>query len=346
MSLSKVTEKMKLIVMLMLCVLVLAACGDKNTEGTDASQKNTETESQNDKDSQKETESEAVTETEKVTEGETESETQKETESETESQEGTSDTTKPSEGNTNSNTNNNTDNSGDNQTQTQQPTTTNPSGEEIIGEGSASQPLMETPKVVGDAMVLETISVPAGKIVHYGIYRVGGMILTINDANAYVVCDGTRYDAVNGVVSFQVVRALASDAVAFQIGNKAGTATSFTLTFTNGAGSYMNPTIVSTLDSRSTILEAGDEVGHYYKYTAQKTGTLRIYISNYDTKSHDLSVTNLATSANRTFAADASADYIDIAVTAGDELLIQVHAKPDRRFKYPAATITWYGQYQ
>ena len=330
MNVRKVTEKMKLVAIVALCVVALAACGKDKPTGTEGSQKNTETESQTQNDSQKETESEKDTETQKPTE----TETQKETESE--SQNGEADTTTPSNGNNDNNNNNNS--------QTQQPSTTNPSGDELIGKGTASDPYMETPVVDGNTMTMSTVSIGAGKSMYYGIYRVGGMILTINDANAYVVCDGTRYDAVNGVVSFQVINALASDAVYFEIGNKGGASTSFAITFANATGSYMNPTVISSLDSRTISLAKGDEVGHYYKYTAEKTGTIRFYVSA--DKDSDVKVTNNNTMAQRSFGSDDNGNgYIEMSVTAGDELMIQVIAMPDRKGKFPAATITWYGQY-
>lgn len=235
-------------------------------------------------------------------------------------------------------------------TTTQQPTTTNPSGEEIIGAGSKNQPYLETPNL--DNMTLTTVSIPAGKTLYYGIYRVGNMILTINDANAYVIeSNGTRHNASGGKVTFTVENALASDYVLFQIGNNSSSAKSFTIKFTNPTGSQMNPTVVSTMGSDIKIsLAEGNQVGHYYKYIAEKTGTIRFYMTA--TADSAMYVTNNANSAQRTFEAneDVKTDeqgkqYIELEVTQGNEIIIQVGAKPNQRGKYAATTITWSGKY-
>ncbi len=237
---------------------------------------------------------------------------------------------------------------------TQAPTTqattqapvTNPQGNEILGQGSKDQPYMEYPT---EDMSVQTVSVPAGKSLHYNIYRVGGMVLTINSSSAYVVCDGVRYDANGGAVSFEVPAALASDSVSFEIGNTGSSATSFTLWFTNTTGSYMNPVSVSSITGdKSVSLSEGADTGYYYRYYAEKSGKLRLYMSA-STDSMMLA-TNNRNSAQRTSEADVQTDangktYIELEVEAGDEILIQVGAKPNKRGKYPATNITWYGKY-
>lgn len=229
-------------------------------------------------------------------------------------------------------------------------TTTKADGTEILGVGTADNPCLETPNL--STMSLTTISIPAGKTVYYGIYRVGNMILTINDSSAYVIeSNGTRHNASGGKVSFTVEDAMASECVYFQIGNSSGSAKTFTIKFTNPTGSQMNPTVINTLGSNVTIsLAEGNTVGHYYKYIAEKTGTIRFYMSA--TSSSAMYVTNNANSAQRTFEADEDVKtdeqgnkYIELEVTQGNEIIIQVGAKPNNRGKYAATTITWSGKY-
>lgn len=231
-------------------------------------------------------------------------------------------------------------------TAVQKPTATNPEGDEILGAGSESQPYLETP---GSDFSVTTVKVPAGKALYYDIYRVGGMYLTINDADAYVICDGTKYTAKSGKVSFKVPNALASDAVSFQIGNNGSTAKSFTIKFSNPKGTYANPEKVSKLTGEFEIsLAAGVETGYYYKYSAEKVGTIRFYITA--TEDSILVVTNNSNSAQRTTEADVLTDengneYIELEVSKGDEIIINVGAMPNKRGKYPATDITWRGVY-
>ena len=142
-----------------------------------------------------------------------------------------------------------------------------------------------------------------------------------------------------------VPAALASEAVIFEVGNTGGDA-SFTLVFTNVTGSQANPVIISSMGADNTVnLPEGDSDGYYYKYIAEKSGTIRFTM----TASADsiLSVTNNRNSAQRTTEADLveGTNYIELEVTAGDEIVILVGAKPNLRNQYPAATITWNGKY-
>lgn len=224
----------------------------------------------------------------------------------------------------------------------QKPITTTPDGQEMLGLGSAAQPYEVIPNL--DTMTVTTVEVPAGKTLYYSIQRVGGMYLTINDPDAYVITStDKRYDASNGKVSFTVESAMANEYVTFQIGNKGSASKAFTIKFTNLNGTYQNPEDITTL-SGSKSLSKGDEDGWYYRYTATQTGTIRFYITY--TKESDITVTNLSTSAVRNFESDGNGnEYIEIAVTAGDQLTIQICAKPDKRWNYPATDISWRGEY-
>lgn len=239
--------------------------------------------------------------------------------------------------------------SGSGQTATQLETTTKDDGTEILGAGSASQPYLETPNL--DNMTLTTVSVPAGKTLYYGIYRVGGMILTINNANAYVIdSNGTRHDASGGKVTFTVEDALASDAVMFQIGNKGGSATAFTIQFTNPTGSYENPSAVNMSGNITVNLAEGDSDGHWYKYIAERSGKIRFYLLTSPDSNGLVAQNNSGTATiQRTIEADGEVDsqgtYVELEVNQGDEILINVAAKPNKRGKYPATTLTWCAKY-
>ncbi len=241
----------------------------------------------------------------------------------------------------------NSSNKGENTTAVQKPTATNPDGDEILGAGSEEQPYLETP---GSDFAVTTVKIPAGKALYYDIYRVGGMYLTINDADAYVICDGTKYTAKNGKVTFKVPNALASDAVSFQIGNNGSSAKSFTIKFANLKGSFANPEKISKLSGDfEKSLAAGVETGYYYEYKAEKAGTIRFYIVE-ESKDSILVVTNNRNSAQRTTEADvltddAGKEYVELEVQKGDEIIINIGAMPTKRGKYPAVDITWRGVY-
>lgn len=255
---------------------------------------------------------------------------------------GSAGTTKPTGGNTTGSSNNS---STPTTKPTDPPVTTDPDGQEIMGSGTKSDPYLRFPN---EDMTVNTLNVPAGGSVYYNIYRVGGKILTIHNANAYVVHGGVRYNAVGGTVTVIVEDALASDAVEFEIGNTGSSAASFKLNFADEMGSYQNPQVASSFGAPYTVfLEEGTESGYYFKHIAQKSGTIRFYL----TADQDavLLATNNTTSAQRTTAddgqTDAQGEYIEMEVSAGDEIIINVGAVPNRRGKYPAVNITWSGEY-
>ncbi len=225
-------------------------------------------------------------------------------------------------------------------------TDVNPNGVVITGAGSASEPYLEIPT---EDMTVTTVSIPAGAELYYDIYRVGGMYLTINDPDAYVICDNLQYDAVNGQIYMQVPNALASDAVSFRIGNYGSTAKSFKLIFTSAVGSFANPAVVDNIaDGFNVTLNEGEETGFYFKHYAQQSGVIRFYMQA--TAESVFIVTNNRNSAQRTSEADSQTDangneYIEIEVNQGDELLINVGALPNKRGKYPAVEIYWNGIY-
>ena len=217
---------------------------------------------------------------------------------------------------------------------------------EILGSGTKDDPYLIFP---GEDMTMSTFEIPAGKSHYYSIYRVGGLDLTLESKDAYVICDGTRYDAEKGKVAFRIIDAMASDAVAFEIGNKGSSAQAFEISFANPTGTYANPVKVSLGTDYSISLEKNNEIGYYYKYTAEKDGTLRFEMTA--TKESVVVVTNNRNSAQRTTeddgeTADDGTKFVEIEVQKGDELIINVGAKPNKLGKYPATDITWNCDYK
>ncbi len=223
-------------------------------------------------------------------------------------------------------------------------TSTDPE-DERIGSGTEADPYVEMP----NAEMKLNITVSADDSDFYGIYRVGGMILTINDSDVYVVYGGKEYKAKNGKVQLELESAMPSDTIVIEIGNKGASDKEFELVFTNPTGSFQNPTMIEDVeDDYELSLKEGNQVGHYYKYYAEKDGTIVFEM----TASVDsmMSVTNNRNSAQRTTEADGNevdgVKYVQIDVLEGDEVLIVIGALPNKRGKYPAADINWSAEYK
>lgn len=343
------------VVMIVLVIALLTGCGNKpadgNQDGTqsevDSEEDTLEDDSTFKDDGESEDEDTSVDTETKDTEAE-DSETE---ETETDGTEpNASSNNSENEDSKNDNSANNSSNKGE-QTVTrpddvngveQSAITTKPNGEEIFGIGTEDEPYEEIPNL--NTMTVETLEISAGTAVYYNIQRVGGKLLEIEDADAYVITsDGTRYDARNGKVSFVVESKMSNEYVSFQIGNKASGNKAFTIKFYDLMGTSEKPERITTLSGKKSLAE-GDTDGYYYIYQATQTGTIRFYITY--TSSSDIIVQNLNTSAVRNFTADASGkDYIELVVTAGDEIKIQISAIPDRSWNYAATDITWRGEY-
>lgn len=224
--------------------------------------------------------------------------------------------------------------------------TTKPDGSQILGAGSASDPYKEIPNL--ENMTLETIAIPAGQTVYYDIQRIGGMWFEINDPDLYVIDSaGNRHDS-----GFTVQNAMANEYVSFQIGNKSGAAKSFTLKFSNVRGSWDNPEVISGNGPFSKHLNAGDEVGHWFRINVSQTGTVKIYLTyaSVDTELNIQSVDTSDITTARTYTADVQTDakgnYVEVPVTAGGRLLIHVQAIKPTRGSIPATDITFELVYQ
>ena len=231
---------------------------------------------------------------------------------------------------------------------TQQPVTTTPDGQEMLGDGTAKSPYMPLPN---SSMAYTTIAIPAGQTVYYSFRGAGGMWMSISDSDAFVIeSNGKRHNASGGKVGFTVESAMASDYVTFQIGNSGSTAKSFTIKFSNIKGTQANPEEITTLADEIS-LNKGDADGWFYRYKATQSGTIRFYIDS-QTKPSTLRVTKNSTSATvqRDSEGDIQTDengnnYFELEVSANDVIIIEVHAKPDSKFNYPATTVKWHGEY-
>ena len=248
---------------------------------------------------------------------------------------------------------NNNNSSTENTVSVEEPNTnTNPDGVEIYGSGTQEDPYLDTPNA--DTHNVKTLSIPANSSVFYSIYRVGGKIFTINSNNAYVVCDGKKYTSQNGVLTFKVKDALASDAVSFEIGNTGASAESFSITFTDIMGTSANPEIIKSIGEKKSVnLEKGNDKGYFYNYIAEQSGVLKLYLLSDATKGvlHATRIRNeipvgYGTDVEGEFKTDDLGTYIEVEVEKGDKIVIDVVAIPTGIKKvFPAITIEWLAKY-
>lgn len=201
---------------------------------------------------------------------------------------------------------------------------------EIIGDGTKENPYLVFPD---ENMKLTTYEIGANETHFYGIYRIGGLDVTVNSEDLYIMCDGKKYTQKDGVVAFRVISAMASEAIVFEITNTSTSKQTYELCFENPVGTYANPVEIDIAKEYKISLLKDDEVGYYYKHIAEKDGV--IVYKLVATSDGFLAVTNNRSYAQRTTDADGTVGdngekYVEIEVQKGDELIINVGALPKR----------------
>ncbi len=121
------------------------------------------------------------------------------------------------------------------------------------------------------------VTVPAGQALYYSAY-VGGMILTIEDANAYVIYNGKQYDAENGVVTVAIEQVMGRMPVILQVGNKGTDSAEFALDFNYPEGTMSNPKDIEAGKYEATF-EAG-ATEYCYEWKAPAAGEVTVAVSS------------------------------------------------------------------
>ena len=113
----------------------------------------------------------------------------------------------------------------------------------------------------------------------YYAYGVGGTILTINDADAYVLYGTEKYEAVDGVVEVAVTSSNPRIPVDFTIGNSSNAEKTFSVDFVYPLGSQMNPEVIEDSASIYAQIAEGNDQGYFVKFTAPADGLFTFEIT-------------------------------------------------------------------
>lgn len=152
----------------------------------------------------------------------------------------------------------------------------NPAGDVVFtasftaDAGTAGNPIT----VMGEFPIVTSAIAPKDEV-YYSVYGAGGLILTIDDADAYVIINGVTYTAVDGVVTAEVVSDNPRNPVAIVIGNSGASAESYTANLIAPVGDFSNPAEL-IMGENTAVLKAGDGDGYFFVWTAPDDGTLTI----------------------------------------------------------------------
>lgn len=231
----------------------------------------------------------------------------------------------------------------------------NPYGVEIFGSGTKEDPYVDTPNA--DTHILKTLTIPANSSVYYSVYRTAGKELTINNANAFVVYEGTKYTAEGGKVNFVVKEPknyLPNSPLLFEIGNTSASPVNLDLIFADVVGSWDQSATTNILQKNITSFEGGKEQSEiYYEYVAENSGVLHFYFTDTlnTTESFEFYVQNNTgatiqknNSEDLTEAGDNSFE-VELSVSKGDHIKIYfANSKSGRN--YLKTNIEWYAVFK
>lgn len=201
---------------------------------------------------------------------------------------------------------------------------------------------------------LQTVTDPiaAGQTVYYELFRLGGLVMTIDHADVQVTIGDETYTAdETGKVELIVpMLGSAMEPVPMALTNGGTSGCTYTINLTYPLGHSMNPEVLETLGQLTTDLEAGNTSGYHYTWTAQQEGVVTFYLASVTQGAvGNISLTNNTNSVNRTLLADGKGGLVTLNVAAGDMVAIQVltstYDAEDNYVGNPAAQIVSVGSF-
>ena len=114
--------------------------------------------------------------------------------------------------------------------------------------------------------------------------------------------------------------------------------------FVYPVGTQMNPEVIFRPAYINVNVAEGNNQGHYYKWTANADGSLKLTCPAVEGVAYDVNMTNMTTYA-QAWLQDSTDGTITLDVKAGDEVIIQVCAIPDASWNIPALQTALTGEF-
>ena len=177
---------------------------------------------------------------------------------------------------------------------------------------------------------------------------VEGVEYDVNMTNMSTYAQAWLVDSTDGTITLAVS---AGDEVIIQVAaipdanwNIPALSTALTGEFIYPIGTQMNPEIIFRPAYIPVNIEAGNNQGYFYKWTANADGELKLTCPVVEGVEYDVNMTNMSTYA-QAWLVDSTDGTITLAVKAGDEVVIQVAAIPDASWNIPALTTALTGEF-
>ena len=177
-----------------------------------------------------------------------------------------------------------------------------------------------------------TVTIPAGQTMYYRL-KTPGSFLRVEDEDAKILTNDGEYVAENGVLEM-ALPADGSQTIAFAIVNQNAEDKAFAVEVRDVVGSKSNPIVLDSIADVQAALEAGDADGVYYGWIADRSGVLKMTLDRVQCAD---GTAYAVVTVNNNEVRLSEGDEAAIAVSQGDEVLIQVVAEENADGSYGAA---------
>ena len=190
----------------------------------------------------------------------------------------------------------------------------------------------------------QSVEIPAGTAVWYklesyydesawsDVYPFDGKYLVVTGEGAYIIVDGTRYDAVDGVV-----KVLMDEETMIQIGNDGASAATFQISVEIPEGAKENPKDLVEGDNKVTL---GSYQSYYYDFIATEDGVVTVVVSgeNWKYTFEHYGADGAKISGKDYYAKNGDADTQTLEIKAGEKIVVVVGTS--KGYSQPGGDIT------
>lgn len=207
-------------------------------------------------------------------------------------------------------------------------------------EGSQANPLE-----FGGVTEFE-VTVKPGESVYVDLYKVTGMLLTVQDETVSIAYNENTYAPENGVVTFPVTCPDNYTPAKLVFTNTGAEEKTYQAVLTFPVGTRGNPWQLE-LGNFTVDVAAGNDQGVYYTYIAGASGELTLKcIGATEGVDYTFTLYNLNTYVYLSLDADGAEDTLTIALNKGDVLQLTAGSLPDENNEYPAAKLDFTASFE
>ncbi len=194
------------------------------------------------------------------------------------------------------------------------------------------------------------ITLEPKQFVHVDLYKAIDRYLQIKSSDCTVTYNGKEYKPSNGKVGFMVSSPDMHSPAKLIFTNTSDKKQTFTVTLSALPGTRDNPHDL-TIGEFSASVNAGNDQGVYYRYTAKEDGVLTLQCLQSSVDKYGYSLYNLSSYAMRNLEADGKTDettgkqYVSIPVKKGQTVEICISTLPDSRNNYPAGNFKFLAKF-